>query len=371
MTAAIAAQTTERLLTSSSKAAAGLAATRRKLLAGRIPAPERPAVRAETLPDGSVRLAAADDDGGGSGEVSVTLASHALEKLRALHALHARRQHGSEKPGGAEEERGEEQEQEQEQEQEEQDLLARLFVLVLRYQSIGGAGFQASLGRPVFDELRAVAAVDTECFASPLNCFFPAFCSAFPDVDGPFGSAGSFALFAPRRGRFEANPPFVDGVIDSMATHMLALLETAQRAAEPLSFVVVLPGWLDSAGWRALEAAPLRRATLQVAAADHGFVDGAQHARACSFRQSPYDTTLFFLQTDAAAAAHPLGAAELARVERALASCTPSEADLAGVELHERVERGSARRKLARRAQRAEQHHPARTKRDEQSEMRK
>ena len=119
-------------------------------------------------------------------------------------------------------------------------------------------------------------------------------------------------------------------------------------AAGPLSFVVVVPGWADSEAWRSLQASEYKRKCLLVAAADHGFVDGAQHSRNISFRQSPYDTTVFFLQTDAAAAAHPLGAEQLARVERALASCTPSDADLAGVELHERVERGSARRKLAR-----------------------
>ena len=49
----------------------------------------------------------------------------------------------------------------------------------------------------------------------------------------------------------------------------------SQAAAEALCFVVVLPGWRDSAGWQALARSPLRRATLQIAAADHGFVDGA------------------------------------------------------------------------------------------------
>ena len=99
---------------------------------------------------------------------------------------------------------------------------------------------------------------------------------------------------------------------------------------------------------RPCSSAPIARLHVCPAAADHGFVDGAQHTRAYAFRQSPYDTTLFFLQTDAAAAARPLGAAALERVERAMASCTPTEADLAQVELHERVERGSARRRLAR-----------------------
>ena len=32
--------------------------------------------------------------------------------------------------------------------------------------------------------------------------------SAFGDVDGPFGSLGSFWEFEPRKGAFEVNPPF-------------------------------------------------------------------------------------------------------------------------------------------------------------------
>ena len=84
---------------------------------------------------------------------------------------------------------------------------------------------------------------------------------------------------------------------------------------------------------RPCSSAPIARLHVCPAAADHGFVDGAQHTRAYAFRQSPYDTTLFFLQTDAAAAARPLGAAALERVERAMASCTPTEEDLAQVEL--------------------------------------
>ncbi len=51
---------------------------------------------------------------------------------------------------------------------------------------------QAAAGPPVFRLLRDRLAVGCECFASPLNASFARFGSAFPDVDGPFGSAGSF-----------------------------------------------------------------------------------------------------------------------------------------------------------------------------------
>ena len=44
-------------------------------------------------------------------------------------------------------------------------LRTRALTLALRYRSIGGAGFQAGLGRPVFDALREAAGVSTEAFA--------------------------------------------------------------------------------------------------------------------------------------------------------------------------------------------------------------
>jgi hypothetical protein len=49
--------------------------------------------------------------------------------------------------------------------------------------------------------------VSVECFASPLNCHLPAFCSAFPDTDAAFGSLGSFFDFFPTEGSFQVNPP--------------------------------------------------------------------------------------------------------------------------------------------------------------------
>jgi hypothetical protein len=44
----------------------------------------------------------------------------------------------------------------------------------------------------VFEVLHKRLAVGCECFASPLNAHFSRCGSAFPDVDAPFGSCGSF-----------------------------------------------------------------------------------------------------------------------------------------------------------------------------------
>ena len=200
----------------------------------------------------------------------------------------------------------------------------RLFAVLLRYEAIGGAGFQAALGGSVFRELQTSLGVNFECFASPLNCYYGAYCSAFPDLDAPFGSRGSFARFSPKRGAYECNPPFVDVIIDACALQMIRLLETAQAAGEPLAFAVVLPGWADSKGYNALLAAPLLRRSLLVAAVDHGYIDGAQHARRRAYRESTYDTMLFLLQTDAHAAGHPIDDSAMKRLETTLAECTPT-----------------------------------------------
>ena len=244
-------------------------------------------------------------------ELSVCVTEASVQKLRALHARHC---HGAEEGAtsaadGATAASGFE---------------ARLLALLLRYEVIGGAGFQAALGGGVLRELQASLGVNFECFASPLNAYYGAYCSAFADVDAPFGSRGSFATFSPVRGAYEVNPPFVDGIIDASATQLLSLLSAAQQSAEPLCFAVVLPGWEDCAGYRELLAAPLLRRTLLVAAADHGYVDGAQHVRPRAYRASTYDTRLFILQSDAHAAAHPLDDEAMARLETALAECTPS-----------------------------------------------
>jgi hypothetical protein len=57
----------------------------------------------------------------------------------------------------------------------------------------------------VFDVLLRRFDCRTECFASPLNCRYGRFCSAFYDTDGAFGSLGSFFDFHPTEVRGRCN----------------------------------------------------------------------------------------------------------------------------------------------------------------------
>ena len=99
-----------------------------------------------------------------------------------------------------------------------------LFSLLLRYDTLEGAGFQAAIPGQVFDVLNRDFGANLELFASPLNSRYGRFCSAFPDVDSPFGSIGTAWSFRPISGSFEANPPFADSVIKKMAEHLGELL---------------------------------------------------------------------------------------------------------------------------------------------------
>jgi len=64
----------------------------------------------------------------------------------------------------------------------EEGLLNAVAVMLLRYHELQGHGFQAALNEHAFIVLHKRMGVTMECFASPLNCFFGHFCSAFPDT---------------------------------------------------------------------------------------------------------------------------------------------------------------------------------------------
>lgn len=125
------------------------------------------------------------------------------EPAKAAKAAQAQKQ--GKQPGGI---LGEGEGSKEEQQRFHNDLLC----VLLRYHALQGHGFQAAAGEHVFHSLLEHAGAKLECFASPLNCHFRSFCSAFVDTDAPFGSIGDFFTFRPSRGSFQANPPFVPEV---------------------------------------------------------------------------------------------------------------------------------------------------------------
>uniref|UniRef100_A0A3Q1JUZ8 PCIF1 WW domain-containing protein n=1 Tax=Anabas testudineus TaxID=64144 RepID=A0A3Q1JUZ8_ANATE len=171
-------------------------------------------------------------------------------------------------------------------------FLSRVWCLLKRYQVMfgnganEGTGLQGALPVSVFEALNRQFGVSFECFASPLNCFFKQFCSAFPDTDGFFGSRGPFLSFCPVSGSFEANPPFCEELMDSMVTHFEELLD---QSSEPLSFIVFVPEWRDPV------------TPLSIPAYEHEYRSGSQHIckRDEMYYRAVHGTAVLFLQNDA------------------------------------------------------------------------
>ena len=76
-------------------------------------------------------------------------------------------------------------------------FLVRAWMVLKRYTGYyglsakdEGAQNQGAVPVTVLECLNKHFGVTFECFASPLNCYFRQFCSAFPDLDSYFGSRG-------------------------------------------------------------------------------------------------------------------------------------------------------------------------------------
>uniref|UniRef100_G3NGA1 mRNA (2'-O-methyladenosine-N(6)-)-methyltransferase n=1 Tax=Gasterosteus aculeatus aculeatus TaxID=481459 RepID=G3NGA1_GASAC len=185
-------------------------------------------------------------------------------------------------------------------------FLSRVWCLLKRYQVMFGSGanegtgLQGALPVSVFEALIRQFGVSFECFASPLNCYFKQFGSAFPDIDSFFGSRGPFLSFRPVSGSFEANPPFCEELMDAMVAHFEELLD---KSSEPLSFIVFVPEWRNpvTPALTRMEASRFLRHQLNVPAYEHEYRSGSQHIckRDELYYRAVHGTAVLFLQNDA------------------------------------------------------------------------
>ncbi|XP_071496789.1 mRNA (2'-O-methyladenosine-N(6)-)-methyltransferase-like [Diadema antillarum] len=185
------------------------------------------------------------------------------------------------------------------------NFLPRVWCLLRRYQTLFGIadqegfGLQGALTTGVFKALHDHFGVTFECFASPLNCYFKQYCSAFADTDSFFGSRGPILDFFPFSGSFEANPPFGEELMEATVTHFEKLLE---RTTDPLSFIVFIPDWRDPPinALKMMESSKFKRRQEVIPAYEHDYRSGGQHSMpesAVNIRAA-HGTLMFFLQND-------------------------------------------------------------------------
>ena len=265
--------------------------------------------------------------------VAVECSEAHLEKLRALHAAASaaggarkrkRAKHGgapAAASGGA-------------------SFEARAFCVLARIHALQGGearagGMQAACGAAAFDALRADFGVTMELFASPLNARYGTFCSAGADVDGAFGSVGSFFTLSFVRGAYLAHPPFIPALVEAMAARIDSQLRAADAGGEALTFVVVVPHWKPTGrtgssppgsrprsneelhpywsphwperrAWQALRDVSGFHKVVELPQEAHGFFEGSQQTSDTLWRASKHPTSVFFLMSERAAAACPV-----------------------------------------------------------------
>jgi hypothetical protein len=193
-----------------------------------------------------------------------------------------------------------------------------IFCVLQRYETLSGAspGNQMALPDKVFIVLRDEWGVSHECFASPLNCHLPSFCSLFPDTDTCFGSKGSFFDFRPTEGSFEANPPFMETILMDTARHISHLLTAS---ASPLSFVFVAPAWDDSEFYTFIATSPYLTGRLNLESNEHFYKYGMQHRlpKGKRHRKAEFSSFIFFLQNEAGASRWPVTNGKLSVLRQA------------------------------------------------------
>lgn len=90
-----------------------------------------------------------------------------------------------------------------------------------------------------------------EGFASPINSKFKelggSYCSAFPEIDKPFGSLGSF-FKQELNGNWYINPPFIEIILEEVSKKIQKTLEKEQSQ----TIVYIHPDWKDSASYEIL-----------------------------------------------------------------------------------------------------------------------
>uniref|UniRef100_A0A1B6D634 PCIF1 WW domain-containing protein n=1 Tax=Clastoptera arizonana TaxID=38151 RepID=A0A1B6D634_9HEMI len=180
-------------------------------------------------------------------------------------------------------------------------FLPRVWCLLKRYNAYLGnsESTQAALPITVLECLNKMFGVTFECFASPLNCYFKQYCSAFSDTDSYFGSNGPILELKAVTGSFQANPPYCEELMEAMVNHFERLLTDS---LEPLSFIVTLPELREPAptALLKLEASHFKRKQVVVPAFEHEYRHGFQHIVAKSELnvRSSHGTLVVWLQNN-------------------------------------------------------------------------
>jgi len=191
-----------------------------------------------------------------------------------------------------------------------------LILMLTRYATYFGklseaVGMHGGMPAEVFEAATQWFGVTAECFASPLNCYYDSYCSAFYDTDYPFGSLGSFQEYDfSAGGSFEANPPFSEEFMARAFDHMISELATPA----PLQFLIFVPDWQHPPSPAIERVKAAATFSVSIPPAEHVYVTGHQHGpehgpknspTRSKYYNPPHNSNFILLQNAAAAKKWP------------------------------------------------------------------
>jgi hypothetical protein len=133
-------------------------------------------------------------------------------------------------------------------------------LIMLRYCAFITGGQHWAVPLDHYTYLYEKIGVRNEGFASILNTKAvyhqgSSFCSIFPDIEGKFGSLGSFfKVDLGKEGAWAINPPYLESVIDDTIDKVLKHLQNADDKKEKFTAYLILPAWDDMKSIQTLQS---------------------------------------------------------------------------------------------------------------------
>ena len=141
----------------------------------------------------------------------------------------------------------------------------------------------------------------------------------------PTYTPGPELLISGGGGSYEANPPFVEEVMENMARRIIFLLGVHEKRGTPLSFVVIVPGWHDDEckSFHLMKDCIYNRGLtpkyyLILRRNEHNYRPGMQHRVRHVEQSSNVDTFLFFLQNKEGAKKWPVTQQKIMQLQQAV-----------------------------------------------------
>jgi Phosphorylated CTD interacting factor 1 WW domain len=178
-----------------------------------------------------------------------------------------------------------------------QQLEVEIWRTIFNYTFLDGLSLQWSLPDIIFQELSQIFLnrLSGELFASPLHTYLSTYYSLF-NTDRFFGSQGDiFQNTTPLPpGIYECNPPFIESIFIKISAFLLKNLAYASQFPDyHLTFIFIMPGWLDSQAYIAFRDSPFKRYEIILSKRQHTYLE-PQTLRTV---QASFNTHIIILST--------------------------------------------------------------------------